>query len=79
MLPFNPVVFIQEHMTNSPLRDQTASVQLLFLKFWHIVLKFLVVIRLVVVQDSIVIKTVNENDLRENVPKELIRTTATVN
>ena len=34
---------------------------LLFLKFWHIVLKFLVVIRLVVVQDSVVIKTGNEN------------------
>ena len=43
---------------------------LLFLKFWHVVLKFLVVIRLVVtvVQDSVVIKTVNENLLLSSSP-----------
>ena len=34
---------------------------LLFFKFGHITLKFLVVIRLVIVQDAVVIKTVNEN------------------
>ena len=63
---------------------------LLFFKLGHIALTFLVVIKLVLVQDSVVIKTVNEDlrlssfsyrsfDLRENVSKEVIRMTATVN
>ena len=63
---------------------------LLFFKFGQIALTFLVVIWLVLVQDSIVIKTVNE-DLRlsssPSIPsicgrmyrKEVIRTMATVN
>ena len=51
------VVFIQVHLTNSPLRDnRRVFVVVVF------TLKFLVVvIRLVVIQDSVVIKTVNEN------------------
>ena len=56
MVPFKPVVFIQVHLTNSPLRDnRQVFVVVVF------TLKFLVVIRLVVIQDSVVIKTVNEN------------------
>ena len=64
---FKPVVFIQVHLTNSPLSNQPASVRcsdrVLFFKLGHIALTFQVVIWLVLVQDSVVIKKVNE-DLR---------------
>ena len=51
--PFKPVVFIQVHLTNSPLSNQPASVRCCSQ----------VVIWQVLVQDSVVIKKVNE-DLR---------------
>ena len=55
--------------------------------FFKLAITFLVVIRLVVVQESVVIKIANENlwlsscsfDLREDVSKEVIRTMAMVN
>ena len=57
-------MFIQVHLTNSPLRDnRRVFVVVVF------TLKFLVVvIRLVVIQDSVVIKTVNENLLLSSSP-----------
>ena len=51
-------MFIQVHLTNSPLSDQPASVR--SCGFFSN-LKFLVIIGLAVVQDLVVVKTVNEN------------------
>ena len=49
-----------DELTSQPSAGKCSSV-LLFFKFGHIALTFLAVIWLVLVRDSVVIKTVNEN------------------
>ena len=58
--PFKPVVFIQVHFELTSQQSTGKCSLLLFFKLGHIALTFLVVIWLVLVQDSVVIKKVKE-------------------